>query len=149
MKLIHLAVPVLASALFAAPALAGLGADAASIHSDLARMKGTLRMTSTEAYTVHEITTSYGTVVREYISPADKVFAVSWRGPVIPDLRQMLGAYYGQYQQAASAPHLGHRHLAIDQPGLVVHSSGRMRAFFGRAWVPSLVPQSFSVTEIN
>src|SRR2546429_3562661 len=53
---------------------------------------------------------------------------------VIPDLRQMLGGYYGQYEQAASAPHLGgHRHLAIEQPGLVVQSSGRMRAFYGRA----------------
>jgi len=66
---------------------------------------------------VHEITTSYGTVVREYVSPGDKVFAVSWRGPVIPELRQMLGNYYAQYEQAASAPRVrDHRHLAIGQP---------------------------------
>jgi hypothetical protein len=69
---------------------------------------------------------------------------------VIPDLRQMLGTYYGQYEQAASAPHLGgHRHLAIEQPGLVVQSSGRMRAFSGRAWAPDLLPQNFSVSDIN
>jgi hypothetical protein len=99
---------------------------------------------------VHEITTSYGTVVREYISPGDKVFAVSWRGPVNPDLRQLLGDYYTQYEQAASMPHPGgHRHLAIEQPGLVVQVSGRMRAFQGRAWVPGLVPQSFSVSDIT
>lgn len=134
----------------AAPAFAALGGDTTSVQADLARMKGALRTTSTAAFTVHEITTSYGTVVREYLSPGDKVFAVSWRGPVIPNLRQMLGTYYGQYEQAASTPHVGgHRHLAIERPGLVVQSSGRMRAFSGRAWAPDLLPQNFSVSDIN
>ncbi|TLY77054.1 MAG: DUF2844 domain-containing protein, partial [Gammaproteobacteria bacterium] len=116
----------------------------------LARMKGALRISASAGFTVHEITSSNGTVVREYLSPDGKVFAVTWRGPGIPDLRQMLGDYYGQYAQAASAPHLGgHRHLAIEQPGLVVQSSGRLRSFFGRAWAPDLLPQNFSVSAIN
>jgi hypothetical protein len=151
MKLTRTAVcSIVVAATVAAPAFAALGGDATSVQADLARMKGALRITSTAAYTVHEITTSGGTVVREYVSPGDKVFAVSWRGPVIPDLRQMLGGYYGQYEQAASAPHVGgHRHLAIEQPGLVVQSSGRMRAFLGRAWAPDLLPQNFSISDIN
>ena len=134
----------------ATPALAALGGDSTTVQADVARMKGALRITSSAGVMVHEITTSYGTVVREYITPGDKVFAISWRGPVNPDLRQMLGDYYTQYEQAASLPHPGgHRHLAIEQPGLVVQVSGRMRAFTGRAWVPSLVPQNFSVGDIN
>ena len=151
MKLIRPAVcSIVVAVTVAAPAFAALGGDATSVQADLVRMKGALRTTSSAAFTVHEITTSSGTVVREYLSPGDKVFAVSWRGPVIPDLRQMLGTYYGQYEQAASTPHVGgHRHLAIDQPGLVMYSSGRMRAFFGRAWAPGLVPQNFSVNQIN
>ncbi len=151
MKLARTAVcSIVVAVSVAAPALAALGGDGTSVQADLARMKGALRITSTAGFTVHEITTSYGTVVREYLTPADKVFAVSWHGPVIPDLRQMLGGYYGQYEQAASAPHLGgHRHLAIEHPGLVVQSSGRMRAFYGRAWAPDLLPQNFSVSDIN
>ena len=134
----------------ATPALAALGGDSTTVQADVARMKGALRVTSSVGVMVHEITTSYGTVVREYITPGDKVFAISWRGPVNPDLRQMLGDYYTQYEQAASLPHPGgHRHLAIEQPGLVVQVNGRMRAFEGRAWVPSLVPQNFSVGDIN
>jgi hypothetical protein len=134
----------------ATPALAALGGDSTTVQTDVARMKGALRITSSAGVMVHEITTSYGTVVREYITPGDKVFAISWRGPVNPDLRQMLGDYYTQYEQAASLPHPGgHRHLAIEQPGLVVQVNGRMRAFEGRAWVPSLVPQNFSVSDIN
>ena len=151
MKLTHTVVCSIVVALTAAaPALAALGGDATSVQSDLVRMKGALRIRSSAGFTVHEITTSYGTVVREYLTPADKVFAISWRGPVIPDLRQMLSSYYGQYEQAASAPHLGgHRHLAIERPGLVVQSGGRMRAFYGRAWAPDLLPQNFSVSAIN
>jgi hypothetical protein len=137
-------------AALSAPVFAALGGDGASVESDVARMKGALRMTSTAAFTVHEITTPYGTVVREYVSPADKVFAVSWRGPVIPDLRQVLGGYYGQYLKATDAPNPGaHRHLSIEQPGLVVQSSGHIRAFFGRAWAPDLLPQNFSTSDIN
>ena len=151
MKLTRTAVcSILVAVTVAAPAFAALGGDAASVQTDLFKMKGALRITSSAAFSVHEITTSYGTVVREYVSPGDKVFAVSWRGPVIPDLRQMLGNYYAQYEQAASAPHVrDHRHLAIGQPGLVVQSSGRMRAFFGRAWAPDLLPQNFSVSDLN
>jgi hypothetical protein len=141
---------ILVAVTVAAPAFAALGGDATSVQADLVKIKGALRITSSARFTVHEITTSYGTVVREYVSPGDKVFAVSWRGPVNPDLRQMLGNYYARYEQAASAPHLGgHRHLAIEQPGLVVQSSGRMRAFFGRAWAPDLLPQNFSVSDID
>ena len=141
---------IVLTAAVATPAFAALGGDSTTVQADVARMKGALRITSSAGVTVHEITTSYGTVVREYLTPGDKVFAISWRGPVNPDLRQMLGDYYGQYEQAASAPHAGgHRHLAIEQPGLVVHVSGRMRAFVGRAWVPGLVPQNFSVNDVN
>src|SRR2546423_14252996 len=75
----------------AAPALAALGGDGTSVQADLARMKGTLRITSTAGFTVHEITTSYGTVVREYLTPADQGFAVSRHGPGIPELRPVLG----------------------------------------------------------
>jgi hypothetical protein len=151
MKLTRTAVcSILVTVTVAAPAFAALGGDGTSVQADLVKIKGALRITASAAFTVHEITTSDGTVVREYVSPGDKVFAVSWRGPVIPDLRQMLGSYYGQYEQAASAPRVrDHRHLAIGQPGLVVQSSGRMRAFFGRAWAPDLLPQNFAVSDLN
>ena len=151
MKLARTAVcSIVVAVSVAAPALAALGGDATSVEADLARMKGALRISASAGFTVHEITSSNGTVVREYLSPDGKVFAVSWRGPGIPDLRQVLGSYYGQFAQTASAPHLGgHRHLAIEQPGLVVQSSGRLRSFFGRAWAPDLLPQNFSVSAIN
>jgi hypothetical protein len=102
-----------------------------------------------QGYEVHELTTSAGVHVREYLSNG-KVFAVSWQGPFIPDLKQMLGAYYSRYAQAASSqPESGHRHLRIAQPGLVVESNGRMRAFYGRAWDPALLPPNFAPADIR
>jgi hypothetical protein len=133
-----------------ARAIAALGGDAASVEADRVSMKGQARGSAVSGFEVREITTSAGTLVREYLSPDGTVFAVSWRGPVIPDLRRILGAYYARYAQAVSAPHAGsHRHLTIEQPGLVVQSHGRMRAFFGRAWDPGLLPQNFSVDDIT
>ena len=134
----------------APPVFAALGGDASSIEGDRVSLKGALASFSTvRGYGVHEITTPAGVHVREYLA-GGKVFAVSWQGPVIPDLRQMLGAYYAGYAQAATAPRAGgHRHLRIEQPGLVVESNGRMRAFYGRAWDPSLLPQNFAVADIR
>jgi hypothetical protein len=130
------------------PAAASLGGDVLSVQSDMQRLKGALRVTpSSGGYTVHEIRTPANTVVREFVNTAGKVFAVAWSGPFLPDLRQTLGTSFERYQAAASAPHVGHRHLNIAQPDLVVHSAGHMRAFSGFAYLPALVPPGFSFEE--
>lgn len=141
---------VLPALLAAAPALAALGGDVTSVQADLAHLKGAVRVTAHPAgFTVHEITTTYGTSVREFAGADGKVFAVAWNGPVNPDLRQVLGAYYAPFAQAAANARGSHRHLAIEQPGLVVQNHGRLRAFAGRAWVPAMLPQSFAVDQIK
>jgi hypothetical protein len=133
----------------AAPAFAALGGDTASVLADRDQTQGTLQISAATGYSVHEITTSLGTKVREYVTPDGKVFGIGWRGPFMPDLHRLLGAYYAQYQQAASAPHLGHRQVNVELPEVVVHSGGRMRAFAGRAWAPDLIPQNVSTDDIK
>jgi len=132
------------------PALAALGEDVASVENDRQHMKAQVRVSAAPAgYTVHEITTSTGTIVREYVSPAGKVFAVSWNGPLLPDLQQTLGSYFAQYQAAAQAAHAGHRHLAVERSEVVIHSNGHMRAFHGYAYVPALLPTNLSIADIK
>ena len=135
----------------ASPALAGLGGDVSTIEADRASLKGALTSFSTvKGYGVHEITTAAGVHVREYVSSDGTVFALSWQGPVIPDLQQVLGAYYASYARAASTQHSpNHRHLKVEQPGLVVESNGRMRAFYGRAWDPARLPPNFTAADIR
>jgi len=132
-----------------APALAALGGDATSVEADRAKMKGTLHATPTVEYTVHEIQTPGGVIVHEYVSSQGKVFAVSWRGPGMPDLLQLLGDYSGQLAQARSQPHYNHHHLNIAAADVMMQQSAHLHSFFGRAWVPALLPQNFSLNEIN
>jgi hypothetical protein len=131
------------------PAFAGLGGDATTVDTDVAKMKGQARTTSSGGYAVQEITLPSGTVVREYISPEGKVFAVTWKGMSKPDLQQTLGTYFERYKAAAAAPHAGHNHLTIHQPELVLNSGGHMRAWTGKAYVPALLPPNFSVDDIK
>lgn len=148
-RLAMLMVAVLAAGA-ALPARAALGGDAASVEADRVSVKGQIRATAVSGFEVREIMTPGGTRVREYLSADGKVFAVSWRGPFMPNLRQLLGAYYERYTHSVSGPHPGgHRHLVVEQPGLVVQSNGRMRAYFGRAWDPGLLPPNFSTDDIS
>src|SRR5882757_4416959 len=144
-----LAAGVLASQAVCLPALATLGEDAATVENDRAQMKAQLRTTAVAGYTVHEIETPTNTVVREYVSASGKVFAVSWRGPLLPDFRQTLGRYFDEYNSAASSPRVGRRHLNIEGADLVVNSHGHMRAFYGNAYVPSMLPANFSIADIK
>ena len=136
------------------PAKAGLGSTVASVEADRVSMKGQVRARSEPGYSVQEITAANGTVVREFVSPSGVVFAVSWSGPAMPDLQQALGTYFSQYQtavtaQRASGARSGHHHLQIRTPSLVVHAGGHMRQYFGLAYVPALLPQNLSVSDLH
>ena len=142
-----------ALSLTAVPALAGLGQDLSSVDADRAAMKAQIRATApTVGYSVQQMELPGGTVLNEYITPAGKVFAVSWHGPTKPNLSAALGNYLQEYvtatQQAAHSP-ATRRHFQIRTSDLVVESSGRMRAFYGRAYVPSLIPPSVTVADIQ
>jgi len=134
------------------PALAALGGDVTSVQGDQAQMKGSLKTTEAEAYTTHEITAPGKTVVKEYVSPEGKVFAISWSGPFIPNMQQLLGTYSNRFVQAAklqreSQP--GHRPVNIKQPDFVFQNGGHMRSYFGRAYLPAMVPQGVNVDALQ
>ena len=141
---------VLSMAILTPPALAALGGEALSVDADVARMKGQARCSAVAGYTVCQITLPSGTVVNEYVSSEGKVFAVTWKGAAMPDLNQTLGAYFTEYKAAAAlTAHSGHNHLAVRQQDLVVLNGGHMRAWMGRAYLPSLLPPNFSVDDIK
>jgi hypothetical protein len=134
----------------AAPSLAALGGDAASVQTDSLSMKSAVRVTANNGFAVHEIASPSGTVLREFVGTDGKVFAVSWHGLVNPDLRQVLGAYYARYEQgAATVIHSNHRQLTISLPDFMFSNSGKQRAFAGRAWLPAMVPANFSTDDIK
>src|SRR5579863_132004 len=134
------------------PALAALGGDVTSVQADQAEMKGTLKTTEAEAYTTHEITAPGKTVIKEYVSPEGKVFAISWSGPFIPNMQQLLGTYSDRFVQAAKLQresHPGHRPVNIQQSDFVFQNGGHMRSYFGRAYLPAMVPQGVNVDALQ
>jgi hypothetical protein len=134
-----------------APAMAHLGGDADSVSADRDAMHAQLRSTPMQLYSVHEITTPGGALVHEYTTRQGTVFAVSWQAAWPPNLPQLFGNYYKQYQDAAvahSRPGM-HRQLSVANPDFVVESTGRMRSFRGKAYVPSLVPTGVSVADLQ
>jgi len=137
-----------ATAAFAIPAAASLGGDESTVAADHAALAGQIKVARVQRYVMHEITAPSGTVVREFVSPAGKVFAVAWSGPSMPDLRQVLGPYFDTYVAAvAQRKARGPVHVVL--PGLVVQSSGHMRAFSGKAYLPDAVPAGVASEEIK
>ncbi len=134
------------------PAFASLGGNVASIDADRAHMRASLEVAHSGTCDIHRIQSPIGTVVKEFVSSAGRVFAVTWHGPFVPDLQQILGpSYFQQYSEALQARehHYGHRSLNLQLPGLVVQTGGHMRDYFGRAYIPDMVPQGVRANEIQ
>lgn len=145
----------------AAPAMAALGQApsmplVSAAPSTSSPAPGAKLLSATPAgrsglYTIHTSELDSGTSVREYATPAGVVFAVSWRGPVLPDLNALLGEYYktfrAQAQQARAAGRRGSP-VALEADALVVRSNGRMRNFFGSAYAPGLIPADVNIKDV-
>src|SRR5262249_55780786 len=119
-------------------ALAALGGSVDSVAADRTALAAQLRSTAMLQYDVHEIDSGTLTV-REYVTRTGQVFAVSWDGPVPPDMHQLLGEYFPRFYQAANAAHEAnpgmHRQFSSIESDLVIQSNGRLRAFHGVAYL--------------
>jgi hypothetical protein len=132
-------------------AFAVLGGAANSAPSAKIQLHAQSRTSSSNGYTIHTTVTETNVNVREYVSAQGIVFAVAWDGPFLPNLAQWLGAYFPAFKSAAKARRDEgiQGPVAIRQDDLVVQSGGHMRAYKGRAYVPSLIPPQVSIDEIR
>jgi hypothetical protein len=91
----------LAATFVTAPSVqATLGESADSVDSDRKALSAVRCVTTIRnGYTV-QVIKSDSAVVREYVSSSGVVFGIAWNGMVHPDLRQLLGSYAGEYQEA-------------------------------------------------
>lgn len=91
-----------------------------------------------------------GVVIHEFVDASGVVFAVRWSGAFKPDLKELLGRHFETFRDKGAARRGGSRsHLAVDTGEAVVVSSGHMRAFEGRAWLPSRLPAGFDTQEMR
>jgi len=126
---------------------AALGGHPAQFGARAVRAQMQPVTTAVTGYTVNQTTLDSGATVREYVDASGTVFAVSWSGPVVPDLRQLLGPYFDTLAAPGSNPHQRRGHRMIKQPDVVIESGGHMGAFEGRGWIPAKLPAGFNPTK--
>ncbi|HEX3912730.1 MAG TPA: DUF2844 domain-containing protein [Steroidobacteraceae bacterium] len=145
-----LAAAMLITALSPRLASATLGGQEGTVQSDVAQAHASIKSSQDRVgYRVHEIQLPSGTLMREFVAPNGTVFAVTWRGPMRPDLRQALGRYFDAYVSAPKPKYADRRHVFIRQGDLVVQASGHMRALTGRAYLASAIPAGVDLGEVQ
>lgn len=131
-------------------AWAGLGERVESVQRDHAALRAaTAKVTAAAHCDVHEITTAQGATVRQYVSADGTVFATTWSGPAMPDLKVLLASRHADYMAAAQARRGSHHVLAFDSERLVLRVTKLPRGIAGSAHVPALVPAGMDIQDIR
>lgn len=115
----------------------------ATPQSAAASSTGTVNASATAPYTVRESHEANGVTIREYILPSNVVFAVTWEGPIRPDMTALLGSYFPNYVNAGESRVRGTGPLVEGDDEFRVESAGRLGRFYGVAYLPRLKPASF------
>jgi Protein of unknown function (DUF2844) len=106
---------------------------------------------SSSSYTVSELTLESGTVIKEFMDAQGIVFAVQWAGPVMPELADLLGIHFKTFQSHTEQIRSQGQFRAsvnMTRSDVVVRSNGRMRNYYGSAYVPMLVPSQISIDDV-
>ena len=95
-----------------------------------------------------------GTTINEYVGNATgTVIAYTWQGPAQPNVETLLGRYAADWRSAAAELHATGRdglHAArVEGAQIVVETAGHMRAYVGRAWLPTALPAGVSVGDLQ
>src|SRR4051812_5246505 len=67
-----------------------------------------------------------GTRVVEYVNREGVVFAVSWTGPFLPDLRELLGRHFAALVLQQVQDSQLHAPIVVRNGEVVIYASGRM-----------------------
>jgi Protein of unknown function (DUF2844) len=130
-------------------ASATLGEAEVTVQADVAKLQSSLKVSNLAVYRVHELTLPSGTLLREFVGLDGNVFAVAWRGPTVPNLRQTMGKYFDTYVAAPRPAHRDHSHVEVKQGDLVVQAGGHMLAFSGRAYLASAIPAGVNLGDLH
>src|SRR5262249_48335948 len=128
---IFVSIAVVACSVFPSSTFASLGGNVGTVETDRVQMRAAqLRIMRTSTYTSHGRQSPAGGRLRESYGPAGTVFGVAWEGPWPPDMRQLLGQYFEQFQRANEAGRQTRRArgvLVVNDGTLVVQITGHSR----------------------
>jgi hypothetical protein len=93
-------------------------------------------------WSAHQSVDANGVTIREYVLPSNVVFAVTWEGPIRPDMKALLGSYFPNYVNAGESRVRGPGPMVEGNDDFRVESAGRLGHFYGVAYLPRLKPAS-------
>jgi hypothetical protein len=137
---------ILVGLLLCSGAWARLGGDGASVQADQQAWAASGTSAMLGDATLYTQSLPNGLTLRQYVDAAGWVFAIAWSGPVLPDFERLLGSAYPRYSEAMRAQRRG---VSLHDPDLVIESSGMMRSFSGRAYLPQRLPPIVAAQDIR
>ena len=129
---------------------AGLDEPVARIAQDqLAFKSAPARVTHAAAFDRHELLTTDGVNVHEFVGRNGRVFAVTFNGPAMPDLKVLLG---GRFNESAAAVHPSpstHKVYTHSSRTLELSIVKLPRGFAGSAFVPGAIPAGVTARDLQ
>nr|WKF58574.1 hypothetical protein HUO10_003074 [Paraburkholderia busanensis] len=116
------------------------GATARSMLQSASARNAAAPAAGTASYTLRETSGADGVTIHEYVLPGNVVFAVTWQGPVRPDMSALLGSYFPNFVDAGAKRAHGIGPMVEHNGDFHIESAGRNGHFFGKAYLPRLVP---------
>jgi len=140
----------LAACVITLPAQAGLGEHQTSIQRDHLAIRGSsVQVTQSVHYALHTVTAPTGAQLHEYVARSGTVFATTWSGRTLPNLKNILGTHYARYQQVIAVPHSNHHVLNIRDGDFVLYMRKTQQGFRVAAYVPTLIPQGITPADLH
>ena len=134
------------------PALAALGGDVSSVQEDQAQMKGTLKTTEADAYTVHEITAPGNTVVRNTFPRRAKSLPSLGTDSLSPTCSSFWGRTSISMHRPPKSKERATRaatRSTSNSPAWLSRTAGICARIMGRAYVPDMVPHGVNVDALQ
>lgn len=98
---------------------------------------------------VFQIKLPTGTQIKEYATTDNIVVGVSWQGPTLPNLKQLLGQHFDTFAKRPATKDTNHHNVDFFSDDLVVQSYGQIHNFSGRAYLPKMLPVGISADQVN
>lgn len=102
-----------------------------------------------EGFAVQESDDGADLHIREFIDSDRKVFGVAWDGQRLPDLSQLLGTHFAEFERASASQVRRRGPLSIQSGNLVAFSGKIQRRFIGHAYLENLIPAQVSKDSIK
>lgn len=152
---VTLCLPLTANATLGEPIVTASIKPGANDQSGLAVIVSTQKIVNSNVtYEIHE-TTGEGNTIREYVNQDGIVFAITWQGPIKPDLPSLLGNYHIEFSNLeknhlqANGRVYSRAPRQFKSSKIVVQKSGTFHHSRGRAYAPNLIPDGVIPDELK